>query len=97
MRKSLNIQKYFEQTTQEAVSFRSFNKINVAEKTPEHVTGVFLFLSCISYTNVVDIMKIIRRHHNLFILFLNKKQHNDNSPSKFNIYAYNGQCKIIIN
>lgn len=42
-------------------------------------------------------MKIIRRYYNLFILFLNKKENNDNSPSNFNIYAYNGQCKIIIN
>jgi len=31
----------FGQTTQDAVRHQSFNQINVAEKTPEQVTGVF--------------------------------------------------------
>ena len=34
---------------------------NVAEKTPEQVTGVSLFLNCISYISLVNIMNFMEK------------------------------------
>jgi len=39
----MNNNKYDEPTTQEAVRFQSFNQINVAEKTPNHLWSFFVF------------------------------------------------------
>ncbi len=47
---------FLEQTTHDIVRYHP-DVIHVYDKkTPEQVTGVFLFLSCRSYTYVVNIM-----------------------------------------
>jgi len=53
---------FFEQTTQETVKFPSFSENNVAEKTPGQRQEFFLFLGCILYTKLVNIITLSGTH-----------------------------------